>query len=103
MHDELLSTLCVWLLGSSITWSLLRWDRRRLDPVGRQRMWHDATLYLAVSGLFLPAPLTFGAHLWVTRPWPLWKRLPLALAGSFGALLLTALAASLVLTALGFE
>ena len=79
-HDELIGTLVVWVVSSVTTTALLVWDRRRLDEVGRQRRWRRTTLYLAVSGLFVPAPLTFGAHLWVTRPWPLWKRLPLALA-----------------------
>jgi hypothetical protein len=101
--DELLATLLSWLVGSSLTGLLLRLDRRRLPPEGRARMWNDATLYLAVSGLFLPAPLTFGAHLWVTRPGPLWKRLPLALAGAVGALFLAVGVTSLLLSLLGFD
>jgi hypothetical protein len=102
MHDELLATLLSWVVGSTTTGLLLRWDRRRLDPVGRRRMWHDATLYLAVSGLFLPAPLTFGAHLWVTRPGPWVRRIALALAGSLGALTLSVAVTYLVLLLLGF-
>lgn len=103
MHDELLATLLSWVVGSTTTGLLLRWDRRRLGPVGRRRMWHDATLYLAVSGLFLPAPLTFGAHLWVTRPGPLGRRIALALAGSVGALTLSVSVTYLMLLLLGFE
>jgi hypothetical protein len=103
MHDELLATLLSWIVGSVTTGLLLRWDRRHLDPSGRRRMWHDATLYLAVSGLFLPAPLTFGAHLWVTRPGPLGQRLALALAGSMGALTLSVFVTYLLLLLLGFE
>jgi len=101
--DELAVTVVAWLVGSATTGALLRWDRRRLGPEGRARMWWDTTLYLAVSGLFLPAPLTFGAHLWVTRPGPLWKRLPLSLLGAAGAVALSSLAAELVLVALGVE
>lgn len=101
--DELLTMLASWGAGAVTTGALLRWDRRRLGAEGRRRMWRDATLYLAVSGLFVPAPLTFGAHLWVTRPGPLWKRLPLALAGSAGALTLSVLIAYLLLLLLGVE
>ncbi|MCS6899722.1 MAG: hypothetical protein RMJ98_06585 [Myxococcales bacterium] len=101
MGDELLATLLSWVVGSTTTGLLLRWDRQRLDSVGRQRMWNDVTLYLAVSGLFLPAPLTFGAHLWVTRPLPLLKRIALALGGAGGALMLSGTVTYLLLLVLG--
>ena len=61
-------------------------DRRRLDAYGRGRMWHEATLHLAIGGALLgiapPAPFVVGAHVWVTRrgPWP--KRLAKAFLGS---------------------
>lgn len=51
-------------------------DRLRLDDYGRRRMWHEATVHLAVGGCLLgiapPAPFVVGAHVWVTRrgPWP---------------------------------
>lgn len=103
MHDELLATLIVWISGSCTTGVLLRWDRRRLTPNQRRQMWNDATLYLAVSGLFLPAPLTFGAHVWVTRSGPLWKRLLMALLGSMLSVTLSMVVASLLLMLFGIE
>lgn len=86
--DELLATLLSWIVGSALTAALLWLDRRRLDEDAR-RAWHRATLYLAVSGFFFPAPLAVGAHLWVTRRLPAWQRIPLALAGSALALSLS--------------
>jgi hypothetical protein len=88
-HDELAAQLVVWVVGSLTTGLLLRADRRRLPPEGRARMWYGTTVALAVSGLFLPSPLTFGAHVWATRRG--WTRLPLSLLGAALALGLTLL------------
>lgn len=95
---ELVQVLAGWWVGSLITGVMLVLDRRRLDAYGKARMWNQVTLVLAVSGLFLPAPLTFGAHVWVTRRPPLWRRLGLALLGVLLALVLSTLGVELVLS-----
>lgn len=100
MHDELLATLIAWISGSLITATLIALDRRFAREV-RLYGWYDATLYLAVSGLFFPAPLAFGAYLWATRKYPWGWRLLLALAGSTSAVTLTLFIVSLLLELFG--
>jgi hypothetical protein len=56
--------------------------RRHPDPYGRSRMWNVATLLFAICSLFIPAPLTYGAHVWVTRRGPWWRRALLALGAA---------------------
>jgi hypothetical protein len=87
--DEIIATLVVWVVGSSTTGLLLYLDRRRLDAFGKRRMWNGATMAAAVSGLFVPPPLAFGAHVWVTRRPPWWRRLLLSLLGVVVAFALT--------------
>ena len=61
---------------------------RRRSPYGRERMWNHVTLALALSSLFVPAPWTLGAHVWVTRrgAWP-WRALLALLAATVGSAL----------------
>jgi hypothetical protein len=99
--DELLLTLVGWVAGSGVAWLLLHVDRRRLDGYGRARMWNGATLAAAISGLFLPPMLALGAHVWVTRRPPWWRRLGLALLAVVVAGALTVLVGNLALWALG--
>ena len=94
--DELAAQIVVWVAGSLTTGLLLWADRRRLPPEGRARMWHETTVAIAVSGLFLPSPLTFGAHVWATRRG--WLRLPLSLLGATIAMGLTLGLSEAVLT-----
>ena len=82
MNDPFVTMLLVWFVSSSSTGLALWFDRRRLGPVGRQRMWRDTTLWAAVSGVFVPPPLAFGAHIWVTRTWHWAVRLVAALLSS---------------------
>lgn len=86
---EVGATLLVWVVGSVVSWVLLRLDRRRLDAYGRARDWNEATTALAMSGLFFPAPLALGAHVWVTRRPPWWSRLTLSIASVVVSLTLT--------------
>jgi hypothetical protein len=98
--DELLAQLVVWVISSSTTGALLWADRRRLPPEARALMWRGTTVAIAVSGLFLPSPLTFGAHVWVTRRGQGWSRLPRSLLGTALAVGLTLGPSEAVLTIL---
>ena len=101
MNDPFVTTIVVWVVGSTMTGLALRDDRGRLDAVGRQRMWRETTLWAAVSGLFVPPPLTFGAHVWVTRTWPWWRRLPLAVLSSLVLVIAVDVVCDLVLWVIG--
>ncbi len=99
--DALVVVLVVWVVQSSLTGLALWLDRRRLDARGKSRMWHESTVWAAVSGLFLPPPLAFGAHVWVTRGWPWWARLPAAIGAAAALLVAVELVSELVLWVVG--
>ena len=101
VNDPFVATLVIWVVSSTTTALALWLDRRRLDEHGRRRMWRDTTLQAAVSGLFLPAPLTFGAHVWVTRSWPWWLRAPAAVVASVAMLAVVELICQLLYWASG--
>ena len=96
------------LLSSVIVGAaLLLGDRHYLrchrDPYGRRRMWNDVTLLFALCGLFLPPPLTYGAHVWVTRRGPWWRRALLGLLAAVVGVLLWNFLALGFLALLGVE
>jgi hypothetical protein len=80
------------LSGVAVGAALLLGDRHYLrrhpDPHGRRRMWNDVTLLFALCGLFVPPPLTYGAHVWVTRRGPWWRRALLGLVAAAVAVVL---------------
>lgn len=90
---EPVAAMLISLLSSvAVGGGLLLADRHYLrghpDPRGRDRMWNRATLAFALSGLFIPTPWAYGAHVWVTRRGPWWRRLLFALAATAAATLL---------------
>jgi hypothetical protein len=82
---SLLSSVAV---GGGLLLADRHYLRRHADPHGRLRMWNDATLSFALSGLFIPTPWAYGAHIWVTRRGPWWRRVLLGLAAAAIATLL---------------
>ncbi len=82
---SLLSSIAV---GAALLLADRRYLRRHADPYGRRRMWNHATLLFALSGLFIPAPWAYGAHVWVTRRGPRWRRALLGVVAAVGATLL---------------
>ncbi len=106
MAELLQVVLAGWILPSLVTGVLLAWDRRRLDAYGKARMWNFATLALVVSGMYLPSifiptPVCFGAHVWVTRRGRWWGRFAKALLAAAVAMAITVLVNYAVLGALG--
>ncbi|HEU4412405.1 MAG TPA: hypothetical protein VFS43_44595 [Polyangiaceae bacterium] len=82
----IISLLSSIVVGGSFLLADRHYLRRHRDPYGRRRMWNDATLGFALCGLFIPTPLAYGAHVWVTRRGPWWRR---ALFGVAAAALAT--------------
>jgi hypothetical protein len=108
MDEEMLVILVGWPVASLVTGTLLHLDRRRLDAYGRSRMWNGATLALVVSNMFLPmifipTPVCFGAHVWLTRRGPWWLRLLKGLAGAMVAMTIFLLVDILALRAVGVK
>ncbi|HEU4538531.1 MAG TPA: hypothetical protein VFS00_30630 [Polyangiaceae bacterium] len=84
----LVSMVSSLVVGAALILSDRHYLQRHPDPHGRRRMWNRATLYFALSGLFIPSPWAFGAHVWVTRRGPRWRR---ALWGVLAAIAATLL------------
>jgi len=87
MH-ALAVVLCSKVWAMIVGSALLLTDRHYLlrhRPEAARRMWNHVTLALAISNMFVPMPLTIGAHVWVTRSRHFFVRILLAL----GAMLLS--------------
>lgn len=84
----LVSMVSSLIVGGGLILSDRHYLMRHPHSYGRHRMWNHATLYFALSGLFIPSPWAYGAHVWVTRRGPAWRR---ALFGVLAALVATLL------------